>query len=528
MMSAVCGPGWRAAVGGLVFAWVWLVVATGVVPAVALGAGWSVVPSPNLVRQQAQLNGVSCVSASACTAVGYDLPSGGYASLAERWNGRSWAIEPTPNRGGLLYGVSCTSARTCTAVGNSGTSSLNESTSFAERWDGTRWAIQPTPQPLGAFSTWLSGVSCGSARSCTAVGHYYPDDTEQDEVPFVEHWNGTRWAIEATPTPPRLALNELEGVSCVSVHACTAVGSSASPGETHVPLVERWNGTRWAIQPTPKLPDGGSDWGFSAVSCVSVHACTAVGTYSNSARSVVKTLAERWDGTRWAVQPTPNPGGSYISLDAVSCGSADACTAVSYYDDRYTDVSFAERWDGTRWAIQPTPNPPGLPFSGLSGVSCTSASACIAVGDDGLIESWTGPSNKFTISGVKMAADGTTTFSLRTLGRGNVDALETAWNDNLARAADLLKPAPGRFVFGRQHVHAAQGGTVSVTVNPNRRGRLLVARDRYPVVLRLWVSYNPDGGFYRTVGFLGLHLAGSCANHKTVAALRARTIVRCN
>jgi hypothetical protein len=140
---------------------------------------------------------------------------------------------------------------------------------------------------------------------------------------------------------------------------------------------------------------------------------------------------------------------------------------------------------------------------GLSDVSCVSERACTAVGAFSLIESWTAPSDRFTVSRVKTAADGRITFSLRAPGRGSVDVLGTAWKDNLARAAVLLKPAADRFVFARQHVHAAHGGTVSVTVKPDRRGRRLVARHRYRVVLRLWVTYTPSGGFYRTVGFSG-------------------------
>jgi hypothetical protein len=49
------------------------------------------------------------------------------------------------------------------------------------------------------------------------------------------------------------------------------------------------------------------------------------------------------------------------------------------------------------------------------------------------------PSNKFTVSRVKSRADGTFTFSVRVPGPGSVDVLETAWNDNLARAAALLR-----------------------------------------------------------------------------------------
>ena len=136
------------------------------------------------------------------------------------------------------------------------------------------------------------------------------------------------------------------------------------------------------------------------------------------------------------------------------------------------------------------------------------------------------PSNKFTVSRIKAEADGAITFSVHVPGPGSVDVLATAWNDNLASAAVLLKPARHRFVFARAHVPAARH-TLKVTVTPNQRGRLLVAHPRYRIVLRLWVSYTPYGGRYRTIGYLGLHLPDTCANHDTVAALRSRTVVRC-
>ena len=93
-----------------------------VMPATAFGAGWSVVPSPNPQVPQGSLSGVSCTSASACTAVGdYTNTTGTRVTLAERWNGTSWTIQSTPNptgaKGSSLSGVSCTSASACTAVG---------------------------------------------------------------------------------------------------------------------------------------------------------------------------------------------------------------------------------------------------------------------------------------------------------------------------------------------------------------------------------------------------------------------------
>jgi len=59
-------------------------------------AGLSSPPEPDR-RTYNTLSGVSCLSATACTAAGDYLNSSGvYATLAEHWNG-TWAIQSTPN-----------------------------------------------------------------------------------------------------------------------------------------------------------------------------------------------------------------------------------------------------------------------------------------------------------------------------------------------------------------------------------------------------------------------------------------------
>jgi hypothetical protein len=143
-------------------------------------------------------------------------------------------------------------------------------------------------------------------------------------------------------------------------------------------LAERWNGSSWKIQPTPN-PPGAISSTLSGVSCTAAAACTAVGEYGNSSFTG-GMLAERWNGSSWAAQPTPsNPAGNIFF---VSCTAATACTAVGdYTNSSGTQLTLAERWNGSRWKIQPTPNPAGATFSGLFGVSCTAATACTAVGD---------------------------------------------------------------------------------------------------------------------------------------------------
>jgi hypothetical protein len=73
---------------------------------------------------------VSCVSAAACTAVGYDYETPtAQRTLVESWNGTKWSVVPSPNPGSddILNGVSSASVAACTAVGSNGRKTLIES-----------------------------------------------------------------------------------------------------------------------------------------------------------------------------------------------------------------------------------------------------------------------------------------------------------------------------------------------------------------------------------------------------------------
>ena len=55
---------------------------------------------------------MSCTSATACTAVGYNAKST-FAPLVERWNGASWVVQTVPYLAGLYpNSVSCEIRRT--------------------------------------------------------------------------------------------------------------------------------------------------------------------------------------------------------------------------------------------------------------------------------------------------------------------------------------------------------------------------------------------------------------------------------
>jgi hypothetical protein len=116
------------------------------------------------------------------------------------------------------------------------------------------------------------------------------------------------------------------------------------------------------------------------------------------------------------------------------------------------------------------------------------------------------PNNRFTIGHLVTKRNGTVRFTLKLPGPGIVDVMEVARLANFARAAVLLQPARGRFVFARKHLIIRRAGVISVTVLPNKRGKLLVAHHRVPVVIRLWVSYTPTNGNQRNIGIFGVRI----------------------
>jgi hypothetical protein len=79
-------------------------------------------------------------------------------------------------------------------------------------------------------------------------------------------------------------------------------------------------------------------------------------------------VAEAWNGGSWTLESVSSPSGSSLdALNAVSCSSASACVAVgSYQSGGAGDKALAEVWDGHSWSLSTA-----IPGD-LTGVSCSS------------------------------------------------------------------------------------------------------------------------------------------------------------
>ncbi len=203
-------------------------------------------------------------------------------------------------------------------------------------------------------------------------------------------------------TANRLVRNDaLYGVSCTSWQQCMAVGSRASARAVNFgPLAERWDGTRWRVVPTPG-PAKLAHALLTEVSCRSGRDCVATGYHYRPGGNGFAVLAEHWNGTRWRIIQSRNPAtaGSAF-LNGVSCRGSVGCMAVGGYSGRSGEGhALAEQWANGRWRILRLHWPAGARSTELDGLSCVGR-FCMAVGMYAnasgqvlsLAERWTGAS----------------------------------------------------------------------------------------------------------------------------------------
>jgi hypothetical protein len=323
-------------------------------------AQWSrVAAAPAVTGRDAGLSSIVCHTATSCMAVG-EQEGVTSSPLVEMWDGTHWSKHSTPDLGAGfasdLGSVACAQPTTCFAVGATSSSSPRHTLPLIERWNGASWSVESVPVPPDATQdASLASVSCGGATSCTAVGRY---DNSTDEGRLVEHWDGTSWSLQSSPSPSPIHQSQFLSVACASATTCTAVGITYGAGTKMGEVVEQWNGTRWSITSAFNHPG----WGLDAVSCFDTWHCLAVG----------ENLALRGEGSVWTdVSPSTTRA---TDLRGVSCTAPLDCVAVT----EEGSPSHGMHWNGTTWQLQTGPS--GAQTELMYGIACIATGSCVAVG----------------------------------------------------------------------------------------------------------------------------------------------------
>lgn len=337
---------------------VWAVVFA----ATADAAGWQVEPSASPNAYKNFLAAVTRVPGTGqFWAAGYTLDQvGPEHSLIEHSSGGAFTVSPIPRMGRFeqLSGVAAASPAHAWAVGGS---FVNATLPLVFVWNGTAWGRTTVPLPPGANGGTLASVRAFSATDVTAVGTWFSPTTTGG--PLVEHWDGHTWTASRAPTPSSCqgAFTSIAAVPGSPVRFAVGYCTGAD-GTSDQALIERSSGAGWSIV-AAGAPAGSS---LQSVTPVSPTEVWAVGSAS-TADGARRTLAERWNGSKWSVVPTPDPTTNDWLQSVVRVPGTGTLWAVGSAITATTNVGIAERWNGSAWQAV-TPVQPG-DASNLQGVA---------------------------------------------------------------------------------------------------------------------------------------------------------------
>ena len=330
----------------------------------AANGGWSVQSVPVPQAKISLFHSVSCSPSGTCAAVGVFRQERGNARvLIETSKNGVWSDShaPQPGNGGtaVLQSVSCPVDGFCMAVGHVSALSGPGVSPVSEVWNGKTWRMGGA----GGGNALLSSVSCVTAKFCIAVGETVEHTSvAQITHPLIEKWNGSGWAI--IPPSPLTTRGQLSTVSCSSPDFCLALGTAKLNGSNTHPVAERWTGTGMRLMTALGLAPN-----QKSIACASVSWCMTAGT---SAHGAHRAVSQRWNGHTWKTFALGQPG----ILQGVSCTSNAACTAVGTSGRG----SFAASWNGASWHLTALPSGSHWTASALASVDCTPAGHCTAAG----------------------------------------------------------------------------------------------------------------------------------------------------
>jgi hypothetical protein len=162
----------------------------------------------------------------------------------------------------------------------------------------------------------------------------------------------------------------LAGVAAVSPTSVWAVGRRDLTGGV-IPLIEHWNGKKWSVVPSPD-PGGSAANAFLTGVAASKAGAWAVGT--SAPKNIYGTVVLALQRGKWRQLKSPNPSGLGNFLNAVSVSGRHVLAGgFGGYDNPVAARTLVVHLKGTAVPLDKTPNP-GVPGAAneLYGVAATS------------------------------------------------------------------------------------------------------------------------------------------------------------
>jgi hypothetical protein len=216
------------------------------------------------------------------------------------------------------------------------------------------WHVASGAAPAGDRWDRLVAIAGSASDDVWAVGDRLPDP--RHVFPLLEHWDGRRWAYSAgAPLGGRQA--HLTSVAALSSDDVWAVGNFASVGPAPpAPLIEHWNGRSWSLQPTHALTrlKSALPYTVTSVAALAPDDVWVLGTPGSNSSDVYV----HWNGTSWTLFRGPkliSPRLGSAAMQVIATDHRGRLWAAGGWvgpgETGFPRGGIVERWTGRRWQV---------------------------------------------------------------------------------------------------------------------------------------------------------------------------------
>jgi hypothetical protein len=218
------------------------------------------------------------------------------------------------------------------------------------------WDVITSPNPA-QITNILNGLTVLSPDNAWAVGSAL--DQQHGNQTLIEHWDGKRWNVVASPTPSirTTHIGHLASVAATGKNDAWAAGEyvDSISGTTHT-LIEHWDGKQWSIVPSPN--PGTFSNSMTSITALTCKDIWATGNYRATKDGGNKTMIMHWDGKAWNIAATPAPANFSNTLNDITAISPDNIWAVGTMVNKFKNIAqsqvLIEHWDGSDWSRVPS------------------------------------------------------------------------------------------------------------------------------------------------------------------------------
>jgi hypothetical protein len=228
------------------------------------GSTWQVQPMPTPSGGSGlQMNAVSCTAPDACEAVGYYTNKiGAYQPVVEDWDGTAWSAQAVLAPGGkdsgdgMLNGLSCVTASACEA---GGTYLLDgDVVTLAEVWHGHTWQQWPWAIPGTRRAT--SGRSPRRGTGRTGVRNRSPARAPHStswgcrarrQMPARPSVTARSWPRDGTARAGRLSPSRIQAAGASTAFPVPQLTTARRPATRAAPAASPIGGTGPPGRPSP-------------------------------------------------------------------------------------------------------------------------------------------------------------------------------------------------------------------------------------------------------------------------------------